>query len=316
MKKILITAIGGDIGYGIIKALKSSTHDLYIIGCDIKKYTMSYDVIDEFFISPAYSEENRWMEAITDIIARKKVDYFLPVSEEEIRIVDQHRKLFNGVTLLINESNVLQIAMDKGLTAKYLLENGIITPATYESIDEIQMHFPMIVKERFGCGSHFVKVVHNDCELKRSFAEMKDPIVQEYIGNQDEEYTLAIFSNGKVTNHIAFKRQLGFGGMSRYVELVNNDTLTGIAHRIAQIFDLHGSINVQMRKSGSIYYVIEINPRISSTIGFRLQLGFNDISWWVDMVNEKDILLYAYPVKKAFGVRSVEEKVFYEDEPT
>ena len=41
MKKILVTAIGGDVGYGIIKSIKKSNYDLYIVGCDIKKYNCS-----------------------------------------------------------------------------------------------------------------------------------------------------------------------------------------------------------------------------------------------------------------------------------
>lgn len=41
MKTVLITAVGSDIGYGIIKALKASQHDLYMIGCDINQYNMS-----------------------------------------------------------------------------------------------------------------------------------------------------------------------------------------------------------------------------------------------------------------------------------
>ena len=50
MKRILITAIGGDVGYGIIKALKRSNHALYIIGSDVKKYNCSYDLVDEFYL--------------------------------------------------------------------------------------------------------------------------------------------------------------------------------------------------------------------------------------------------------------------------
>lgn len=314
MKNVFITAIGGDIGYGIIKALRAGQCDLYMIGCDIKKYNMSYGLVDEFFLSPAYSEEDGWIAFIIDIIKKKHIDYFWPVTEAEIKIVDQHKDLFADATVVINTSNILQIAMDKGLTARFLAENGLMTPKTWDVMEGCEKIYPIVVKERFGCGSHAVAVVNNESDLKKAFTELNDPIVQEYIGNDDEEYTLTIFSNRKITNHIAFKRQLGFGGMSRYVELVQDAELTKIAEKIAGIFDLYGSINVQMRKCSTNYFIIEINPRISSTIGFRLQLGFNDVSWWIDMFDGKDISPYVCPTEKVFGVRCVEEKIFYEKE--
>lgn len=312
MKKIFITAVGGDIGYGIVKALKASSHDFYLFGCDIKKYNVSYDLVDEFFISPAYKDENTWLTFVCNVIKKNHIDYFWPVTEPEIKITDQHKYLFGPATVIINQQNILQIAMDKGLTAQFLSENGIMTPKTWNTVEECEKDFPIIVKERFGCGSHSVVTVNDDYTLAKTFTAMDNPIVQECVGGNDEEYTLTIFSDGKVTNHIVFKRQLGFGGMSRYVEFVHNKELEKIAEKIARLFDLHGSINVQMRKHDGKYYVFEINPRISSTIGFRLQLGFNDVSWWIDMFEKKDISGYIYPTEKMFGVRSVEEKIFYE----
>ncbi|MBD5540928.1 MAG: ATP-grasp domain-containing protein [Lachnospiraceae bacterium] len=312
MKKFLITAIGGDVGYGIIKALKASRQDIYIIGCDIIKYNMSYDLVDEFFISPAYKDEDKWIEFLNDIILTKHIDYFWPVTETELKIVDKNRNLFTSTTVVMNSHNILQIAMDKMLTAKFLSENGVVTPETWDDIEMCEKKFPVIIKEKCSCGSQSVHVVNDECRLREMFAEMENPIVQEFIGDDNGEYTLAIFSDGKIINNIIFKRQLGFDGMSRYVELVHDIEITKIAEKIAQIFDLHGSINVQMRKRGGTYYIFEVNPRISSTIGFRQQLGFNDVSWWLDMFDGINILPYICPEGKIFGARSVEEKIFYE----
>ncbi|MDE6747887.1 MAG: ATP-grasp domain-containing protein [Lachnospiraceae bacterium] len=313
MIKFLITAIGGDIGYGIIKALKARNRSIYIVGCDVIRYNMSYDLVDEFLISPAYKDEDKWIEFVNDTILTKQIDYFWPVTETELKIVDKNRNLFASTTVVMNSHNILQIATDKMLTAKFLSENGVMAPKTWDDVETCEKNFPVIVKEKFSCGSHSVHVVNDEDNLRAMFAGMDDPIVQEYIGDNSEEYTLAIFSDGKIINYIAFKRQLGFGGMSRYVELIHDIEIKKIAEKIAVTFDLHGSINVQMRKHGGDYYVFEINPRISSTIGFRLQLGFNDVSWWIDMFEGIETVPYICPEEKIFGVRSVEEKIFYED---
>ena len=311
MKKILITAVGGDIGYGLIKAIKAMNNDLHIIGCDIRNYNVSYDMVDEFYICPPYTDEEKWIEFIAGLL-EKDVDYFWPVTEPEMKIVLGNKECFGSCRIIINEDRILDIAMNKEKTASYLSQNGILTPLTWEKDDKTRYGFPLIVKERYGCGSHGVYVVNDESELYLAIEHMDDPIVQEYVGDSDEEYTLTIFSDGQVTNYIIFKRELGFGGMSRYVELIHDERVDDLARRIAKIFNLKGSLNVQMRKKDSEYCVFEINPRISSTIGFRYRLGFNDAAWWIDIIEGKNIPCFEQPQGKVYGVRSVEEKFFFE----
>lgn len=310
MDKIFVTAIGGDIGYGVIKALKQSKRDMYIIGCDTQKYNYSYDMVDEFYVAPSYNYESIWIEFVLDILKNNKIKYFWPITEKEIQIINNYRDLFKDYKVFINSKNILDIALDKEKTAIFLSKAGIDTPDTWNSIDEYTENYPVIVKERFSCGSHGVYVANNRKEVVTSFNNMKKPVIQEYIGDSDDEYTMTIFSDGNVINSIMFKRILGFGGLSRYVELVHDSKTTDLACSIARCFNLRGSVNVQMRKRNSELCVFEINPRISSTIGFRVQLGFNDVSWWFDLFDGKEIEQYIVPKEAVYGVRGVEEKIF------
>lgn len=311
MKKILVTAIGGDVGYGIIKSIKKSNYDLYIIGCDIKKYNCSYDLVDEFHSSPAYGNKDEWWNFILKLILRNKIDIFWPVTEPEIKIVNEQKLKLHNVKIIMNSSYILEIAMDKLKTAEFLSKAGIFTPRTWGRLEACLFKYPLVVKEKFGCGSYGVKLVDSKKELTDAIKRMRDPIIQEYIGNESEEYTLTVFSDGQVVNFICFRRTLGFEGMSKFIELVYSDKLEEIAYKIAKIFNLRGSINIQMRKQDEIFYVFEINPRISSTIGFRSLLGFNDVTWWIDLVEGKKLKKYEYPNEKVYGVRSVEEKIFF-----
>lgn len=312
MKRILISAIGGDVGYGVIKALKASSHDLYFVGVDVKKYNAAYDLMDEFYEAPPFSDVPKWLQFVQEIIKKCQIDIFWPITEPEMKIVDKNRDLFEQVHVVMNKSNILEIALDKAKTASFLQANGIQTPKTWDSIEYCEQKFPLIVKEAFGCGSHAVKLVNDRKELEQAVLEMQNPIIQEYVGNESDEYTLAVFTDKKTVNHIAFKRTLGLGGMSQYVELVVDEEFKNIAETIAYAFKLEGSVNIQMRKKNGKYYVFEINPRISSTIGFRYRLGFNDVSWWLDMIEGNEIFPYHSPEKNVYGIRAVEEKIFFE----
>lgn len=312
MLKIFVTAIGGDIGNGIVTALREMNEEVYILGCDVAKYNMSYDLVDEFFTSPYYTDEEKWISFILDICNQKDVDFFWPVTEPELLIIKNNQDKFDISKIVMNHIGILDIALDKEVTAVFLREHGIRTPRTWNQNDLDYDNFPLIVKARRGCGSHSVKVVYSKEQLEEQLRIIDNPIVQQYVGNQDEEYTMTIFSDGKITNYIAFKRQLGFGGLSRYVELIVDKKLCQIAQKIAMIFELKGSINVQMRKQDDDYFIFEINPRISSTVGFRRMIGFNDVEWWVKMMKNEEIEPFEAPKSKIHGVRCVKEKLFYE----
>ena len=104
-------------------------------------------------------------------------------------------------------------------TARVVKQMGLNSPKTWkcgENIDEII--YPVIIKPDKGCGSRDIRIVKNLQEYEMSVLQIPDVIVQEYIGSSEEEYTVGVFSNGKDVKEIAFKRTLGFGGMSRMVE--------------------------------------------------------------------------------------------------
>ena len=311
MKKIFVTAIGGDIGYGIIKALRESEQKLHIIGCDIEEYNISRDLVDEFLVSPPYTDRESWLSFVSKTMQDCEVDYFWPVTETEIKLVSEETSLFAGKKIVQNADNILDVALDKGNTAFYLQDIGVNAPKTVKG-NEWNEGFPVIIKEEFSCGSHSIHIANSQDELKEYCSQMQKPVIQEYIGSAEDEYTMTVFSDGETVNFIAFKRRLGFGGMSRYVELVSDDRFDVIANKIAKAFELKGSINIQMRKKNDEYYVFEINPRISSTIGFRMKLGFNDVAWWIDMLEGRDVPEFVCPTGKVYGVRTVEEKMFIE----
>jgi carbamoyl-phosphate synthase large subunit len=54
-----------------------------------------------------------------------------------------------------------------------------------------------------------------------------------------------------------------------------------LLRRIADVVELVGAINVQLRVDAEGPKVFEINPRFSSTVGFRDRLGYRDFVWSV-----------------------------------
>ena len=61
--------------------------------------------------------------------------------------------------------------------------------------------------------------------------------------------------------------------------------LEAMACRVATAVNLRGSINIQTRRVHGGFLPFEVNPRISSTVLFRQEFGFEDVWWWIKLLN-------------------------------
>jgi carbamoyl-phosphate synthase large subunit len=310
-KTILISAVCGDVGCSAVRALHDSVDT--IIGCDMNPNPPVLDMLDGFYQVPRASEIDNYIAFLKDIILNKSVEFFLPVSEEEIAVLNTRREELESrrVQVLINNKDVIDNFLDKLKTAQYLDTIGIEVPKTsLLSSYNGSYGFPLIVKARKGSGSKRLWTVHDLDDL--DYVKKKDPgdlIAQELIGSEEEEYTTGVFSDGHAVSSITFRRILGFGGVSIEAVLEEVPFLKEMARRISRELNLIGSINIQSRRSGSVFIPYEINPRLSSTLLFRKMFGFDDAVWWLNVLNGKK---YSYTKKYKSGLakRSLTECYF------
>lgn len=284
--KILVSAVGGDIGGGIAKILSEA--GLTVVGCDAGRDPASCKYLSSFHLAPLASENERYVEWVLNTCGQNNISTFLPVNEFEIRLIAPLVAQFEcrGIQVMVNNSKIVETFLDKLETARFLSrELGVKTPkSVLLSEFDAQIQFPLIIKPRGGRGSKsvFKAVDEWDVDYVRRKFDPCEFVVQEYIGSAAEEYTTALFSNGEKTHSITFRRTLGFGGLSSEVVFVRDPEMESMCERLARVVDLNGSINVQSRKVNGHHVVFEINPRLSSTTPFRKFFGFDDVMWWFD----------------------------------
>lgn len=311
----LVTAMGGDIGGSVVRCLRKEFPKEALLGCDITPYVSEREEVGEFFLVPPYAEEERYIQTLLEKCKQYEITHVLPMTEGEIKLFDRHRELFasEGLKVMINRSDILQIAFSKFNTAEAVEKMGLNSPETWRTSETTEdLPYPVIVKPDDGCGSRGIRIIRDKQEYKRAVSQKADMIVQEYIGTPEEEYTVGLFSNGRDTKSIAFRRSIGYGGMSKMVERVEDEKIDQTARTVADAFKLEGAINIQMRKQNGEYYIFEINPRISSTVGFRYLLGFKDVRWWLDLLDgKKEEICYIPEKKPVVGIRTLGEKIYW-----
>lgn len=303
MRRILVTAVSGDIGNAIVKILLNT--DSVVFACDINEYVPCMNEVEEFW-QCCYAVENGYIDELLAKCKKYDIKYLIPTNEREIEIIDRKRECFEaqGIKLVIQNSKVLQICLDKYKTMEFLKENGIGVPDSFIDENMMEPDKQYICKARCSNGSKRMQIISG--RQKECFHRDED-IIQEYI-DSDEEYTIGVFRDNKTVNTITFRRQLK-NGYSNLVKLQRDSEIEKLAKQVAELFDLRGYINIQLRRKSGSMYVFEINPRISGTVMFRHMLGFEDLLWWLDLLDEKGTPKYSCQYKEVVGIRELSEKI-------
>ena len=280
-------------------------------GCDIEPHAPGRQHVRKFLKAPSARDRRAYVDFLKETVRKEGVEYLFPMPEVEIGILNDERDIFGGrAKVIINEPFIIDTFSDKLETAAFFKEKGFPHPRTFllEQVSN-ELPFPFLLKKRYWGGAKKVVIVHDAEELAFYRKRMDDTVAQELVGSDDEEYTVGAFSDGGTAHVIAFRRSLGYGSLSKTVELVIDRGLEKMARDIAKAISLKGSINIQLRKAQGRYVPFEINPRFSSTVYLRSYFGFRDVKWWLGMIEGKKIA-YEAKFKKGVAVRTLGEAFF------
>lgn len=176
------------------------------------------------------------------------------------------------------------MGFDKFKTAEFLKKENLPFPKTFLASDIKTIDsFPVILKSKTGSGSKSIYKINTlDEFLFYTKNNTDDFVVQEFITEENGEYTCGLFrsSQGEIRSLI-FKRELQ-GGYSGYGEVVENLAISSLLEKLAVKLNLIGSINVQLRITDKTPMIFEINPRFSSTVLYRHLFGFQDLLWSIE----------------------------------
>jgi carbamoyl-phosphate synthase large subunit len=294
-ENIVVTGCGGDIGISIGRILKISNVSNRVIGCDINEEHGGSAFFDVFEIVER-TDSKFYIERLLNVCKKYSVDLIIPTSEPELRFFlnEDIVGTLDGTPVLGVNKKALTIGFDKVLTSDFLKYSGLSYPWTILVSKGMPKEFPCIIKGRYGAGSREIVVVEE--EVVDYYATKRpDDLWQEYLRPDDQEYTCGVYRSktGEIRT-IILKRRLD-GSLTVYGEVRENMEIEAMLNRLAEILDLRGSINPQLRLTERGPVIFEINPRFSSTVMFRHLLGFKDLLWSINEIAGKVIGDYMPP---------------------
>jgi len=309
VKRVLVTAIGGQVGHGILKCLDGYDGESY--GTDINDFPAGIDRVTAFSKAPL-AIDSEFIPTLLKLCKDWGITHFIPVNEQEILTVAKNADIFksNGINVLSLTVEQLNICSDKYKLPSVLKSFGLNAPDAY-SVDEFAPDGDQyIAKLRNSYGSRLTQIFETKEQLM-SIANQttEEVVVQRYIPSPETEYTVGVFATDKEVRSIAFRRKLE-DGYTQFIELADGDPeFQKMSECIAEKLKIIGSFNIQLRKNNGKYYIFEINPRISGTVYFRHILGFQDVRWWLAHSSNDLILPYERKYKTAVGIREFNEKI-------
>lgn len=288
--KVLTTGIGTIIGYGEIQSLRNSNFDVEIFGMDVNPECVGRFWCDHFIVAKPASD-NRFPEFLIDTVKYYSIDLVLLGTEQEMHRIIAERKTLESIwdKLAVNAASVYAVSEDKWDTYQFLTKNGLLAIPSmllsdYESL-VANLGSPLLVKPRRSFSSRGIALIKNKDAFETSKTLLGDMFMaQKYIGDKDHEYTTAVFGfgDGSCTSPIIMRRQLSFEGATLNAEVVEISEIEDQIRTIAKLIRPIGPTNLQFRKDGNQYYLLEINPRISASTSIRAAFGYNESEMAID----------------------------------
>lgn len=320
MTTVLVTGVGAIIGYGILRSIRKTDKKISLIGADIYPDAVGQAWTDHFIAAPLTSSED-YQTWLAKVIRENKVDLVIPGIEQDVHYFSDHRDFFRelSVNVALNDKHLINVTRDKWLMHQELAQ--IESEARIVSYLDGDFNFfsrklgvPFILKPRKSYASKGLVRVHNEKDFIKSAEKLgHDLLAQPIIGSDDEEYTVAAFGDGlgHLFASITLQRRLAADGSTAKAWVRQHDGLDEVVASLCEHFKPIGPTNLQFRKDGEGWKLLEINPRISSTTSIRAAFGYNEAEMCLDFYLEGKKILQPV-IKKGFAARYIEDCINFD----
>jgi carbamoyl-phosphate synthase large subunit len=319
MYTLLATGVGAIIGYGLVRSARASSYPVRVVGMDIYDDAVGRHWCDHFERAlPAAAPE--FPQFLRDLIRRHAVDLVLPGIEQDVARMSAELPSFRDLParFVLNPPELLAVASDKWLTHCRLIAAGL--PAIPTRIDgsfaELAeaLGVPFLLKPRRSYASKGIRRIQDERDLDYWRSQVGDGfMLQQIVGNDDSEYSVGLFGlgDGTCSHTIILQRRLSREGATAKARTVSLPGLEARVGELVALFRPLGPTNMQFRRHGDEFLLLEINPRFSSSGSLRTAFGFNDVDICIDYYI-RGLIPSPRPIRPGRAVRFIEDLVIYD----
>ncbi len=306
--RIIVTGVGSIVGSSIVKNYKViKERKIYVVGVDIKN-SVSNKYLDKYYQykKPA---DNNYIKKLLDICQKEKIDFIIPLVDEELIILAQNKKLFakRNITVCINDPKKIELVQNKFNLYKYLEKMNIEVPESYLFKDSKELlnkakklGFPkkeICYKPTRSSGSRGFKIIKNDINYEDFLFNQKpnskyitmeylvdtlnkcknipETMVMEYV--EGDLYNVNVLASKGQTLYAVAGKVLDFAlGNTIKCQIENNKEVLDYCSKIVEALELDGNVGLEVAyDSRRVLKLIEINIRVQGQIYSSTLAGIN-----------------------------------------
>lgn len=242
-----------------------------------------------------------YIDVTLAICKKYNINALLCLNDLELPILAENKARFEaiGVTVIVSDPEVIDIAFDKYKTAQWVESIGLNAPKTYvtlesakEALAKGEIAFPLFMKPRWGSGSIGLETIDDMEELDIYYhllmKKIKKTILatasigDEYIMIQEKltgkEFGLDVMNDLKGNNvGVSVKQKLSMrAGETDKAITVDIPEVREMGATIGRNLKHIGNLDVDiMQRANGDYCVLELNPRFGGGYPFSYEAGVN-----------------------------------------
>lgn len=296
--RLLLTCCLGYYMKETVACFKASReYEVTVIGLDMNPMSHNINDIDVFYQVPA-STTPGYFDIVMDIARKEHVDIVMPLHSKELVPFALRRDLFEaeGMLLAVPPVEGLRIANDKILSFRHMRKIGLPVPETLvtkdadEAIAFVRAHPDMTFVTKFSdsCGARGFHVISDKPvpgaapeitvrpeELAHIIDGQTEILLQTYLPGM--EYTTdMVLSQGKCVAVYTKECTVMEHGVIRQATIVNRPDVEDLCIRFAESLHLCGNIGFDLKcDANNKTMIIDVNPRITATVGLGRYGGMN-----------------------------------------
>lgn len=273
-----------------------------VLATDADPNAAALQAVDQAFVAPRFDDPG-YLDFLTQLCRSHEVGLLISLNDLELPLLAREKERFEriGVTPVVSPPEFVETCLDKWATFRALSDAGIDTPRTFNTLDQAQhalkngeLHFPVIVKPRWGTGSIGIEFAHSDEELEWAYKLLASKLertiladisrrdweravlIQEFVAGS--EYGLDVINDLDGRYVCTFvKRKLSMrAGETDKAITVDSPELEELGRRLASLSQ-HVAImdcDVLVTDDGRVA-VLELNPRFGGGYPFSHAAGAN-----------------------------------------
>lgn len=287
MIRVLVTGAGALLGQGILRSLRMGNNKYHIVSADPSELSTGHVLADSSYLIP-FVNDNKYLERIEEIILKEKIECIFIGTDVELPIFSRKKEYLENkynIKVFVSSEKVIEISNDKKKTADFLKENNFPYPFSIMTSDTLGIkklnelaEYPYIAKPVDGARSKGLRMINNEKDLKEVCSFENNLVVQEYIEEDEGEYTTGcLVVGGECKAVVSMVRDLRDGNTWRAYRNKETSKYDEIIENVVNKLEADGAINFQYRIKNGKPIIFEINGRFSGTTPLRAMFGFNEV---------------------------------------